>query len=151
MANGDRSANAAQPQRPDDHGADRGHEGAEPSCAFEAGTNFKEEARKNCRILAGSALQDFIYTQTGYDPAQQIPAAWQLFHDRVSLVYDSVPAGHFSIFQEIADLIVILIRGGAPVGPSFIRDGSVGIQWGKHWTDDDLDGRFGTRIKYEHE
>jgi hypothetical protein len=47
--------------------------------AFEAGANFKEEARKNFRILAGSALQDFIYTQTGYDPAQQIPAAWQLF------------------------------------------------------------------------
>ena len=98
--------------------------------AFEAGSNFKEEARKNFRILTGSALQDFIYTQTGYDPAQQIPAAWQLFHDRVSLVYDSVPAGHFSIFKEIADLIVTLIRGGAPVGPSFIPDGSVGIQWG---------------------
>jgi hypothetical protein len=119
--------------------------------AFEAGSNFKEEARKNFRILAGSALQDFIYTQTGYDPAQQIPAAWQLFHDRVSLVYDSVPAGHFSIFKEIADLIVTLIRGGAPVGPSFIPDGSVGIQWGKHWTDGDFDGHFGTRIKYEHE
>jgi hypothetical protein len=53
--------------------------------------------------------------------------------------------------RKIADLIVTLIRGGAPVGPSFIPDGSVGIQWGKHWTDDDLDGRFGTRIKYEHE
>jgi hypothetical protein len=46
--------------------------------------------------------------------------------------------------RKIADLIVTLIRGGAPVGPSFIPDGSVGIQWGKHWTDDDLDGRFGT-------
>jgi hypothetical protein len=80
-----------------------------------------------------------------------IPTAWQLFHDRVSLVYDSVPAGHFSIFKEIVDLIVTLIRGGAPVGPSFIPDGSVGIQWGKHWLDGDLDRQFGTRIKYEHE
>jgi len=62
-----------------------------------------------------------------------------------------LPAGHFSIFKEIADLIVTLIRGGAPVGPSFIPDGSVGIQWGKHWLDGDLDGQFGTRIKYEHE
>jgi hypothetical protein len=53
--------------------------------------------------------------------------------------------------MEIADLIVTLIRGGAPVGPSFIPDGSVGIQWGKHWTDGDFDGHFGTRIKYEHE
>jgi hypothetical protein len=34
----------------------------------------------------------------------------------VSLVYDSVPVGYFSIFKEIADLIVTLIRGGAPVG-----------------------------------
>src|SRR5438045_3925942 len=85
--------------------------------ALKAGNNFKEQARKNFRILAGSALQDFIYTQTGYDPSQQIPAAWQLFHDRVSLVYDSVPPGHFSIFKVIADLIVTLIRGGAPVGP----------------------------------
>jgi Recombinase len=84
--------------------------------AFEAGSNSKDEARKNFRILAGSALQDFIYTQVGYSPVTQIPIVWQQFHDRVSLVYDSVPLGYFSVFKEIADVVVTLIRSGAAIG-----------------------------------
>src|SRR2546430_9440191 len=41
MANGDRSAHAVQPRRPDDDGADRGHEGVEPSCR--AGIQFRSK------------------------------------------------------------------------------------------------------------
>lgn len=119
--------------------------------AFEAGANCKEEAKENFRLLAGRALRDFIYTQVGYDPQQAIPAAWQQFHDRVSLVYDSVPDGYFSIFKEMADIIVTLIRGGANVGPDFVPDISMGQHWGKYWNENDLADKFGERVKYMHE
>jgi hypothetical protein len=59
--------------------------------AFEAGNNIQEDARKNFRILAGSALQEFIYTQVGYSPLGGIPTAWTYFHDRVSLTHHTVP------------------------------------------------------------
>jgi hypothetical protein len=117
--------------------------------AFEAGNNSKEEARKNFRILAGSALQDFIYPQVGYSPVTQIPIAWQQFHDHVSLVYDSVLLGYFSVFKEIVDVVVTLIRGGAAVGSEF-PDVSVGQHWAKHWKDSDLAQIHSERIQYAH-
>lgn len=118
--------------------------------AFEAGPNIKEQATKNYRLFARSTFRDFIYNQVGYDPANAIPKVWKQFHDRVSLVYDSVPAGYFSIFKEIADVVVTLIRHGAPVGPTFVPDISAGIAWGKHWTTNELERKHGARIKYEH-
>lgn len=81
--------------------------------AFDAGSNCQPEARNNFRALAGKALQDFIYTQVGYDPNNTIPLVWRNFHDRVSLNYDRVPAGYFSIFKEVADIIISLIRVGS--------------------------------------
>lgn len=118
--------------------------------AFEAGANCKKEARKNCRVLAGKALRDFIYTQVGYSPEVQVPLAWQQFHDRVSLVYDSVPMGYFSVFKEIADMVVTLIRGGAMFGPDFVPDISVGQHWAQHWNETMLGDTYGARAKYEH-
>ncbi len=119
--------------------------------AFEAGTNCKEDAKENFRLLAGKALRDFIYTQVGYDPSSQIPAVWQQFHDRVSLVYDRVPDGYFSIFKEMADIIVTLIQGGAPVGSNFVPDLSMGQHWGKYWRENNLENSFGARIEYLHD
>ena len=118
--------------------------------AFEA-ANFKQEARDNFRLLAGKALRDFIYTQVGYDPAQKIPLAWQQFHDRVSLSYDRVPDGYFSVFKEMADIIVTLIQGGADVGPKFVPDLSMGQHWGRCWTDNGLAKKFGERVQYMHD
>jgi hypothetical protein len=63
--------------------------------AFEAGINRKDEALMNFRLLAGKALRDFIYTQVGYDPENHVPTQWKQFHDRMSLVYNAVPAGYF--------------------------------------------------------
>ncbi|MER9741782.1 hypothetical protein [Mesorhizobium sp. M0187] len=118
--------------------------------AFEA-ANFKQEARDNFRLLAGKALRDFIYTQVGYDPANKIPLVWQQFHDRVSLSYDRVPDGYFSIFKEMADIIVTLIQGGAQVGPSFLPDISMGQHWGRCWTEKGLAAQFGERVQYMHD
>lgn len=118
--------------------------------AFEAGSNVKEDARKNFRILAGQALQDFIYTQVGYDPNAIVPDVWKSFHDRLSLTYDSVPAGYFGVFKEIADLILTLGQKGLHIDSKFVPDISVGMGWAKHWKDNSLEGSFGRRIEYEH-
>jgi hypothetical protein len=118
--------------------------------AFDAGANCQPEARDNYRILAGSKLREFIYTQVGYSPAAQIPVSWKMFHDRVSLVYHTVPRGYFSVFKEIADIIVTLIRAGATPDHKFVPDISVGQHWGRHWSDGGFDFVYGDRIKYEH-
>ncbi len=118
--------------------------------AFDAGTNIKEQAKKNYRLLAGKALQEFIYTQVGYDPTHSVPNEWRQFHDRVSLTYNSVPVGYFSIFKEIADMIVALGQSGLHIDSSFVPDGSVGIHWAKHWNEGDLDAKFGARQNWQH-
>jgi hypothetical protein len=117
--------------------------------AFDAPTK-REEAQKNFRLLAGKALHDFIYTQVGYDPGGGVPDAWKQFHDRVSLTYNSIPAGYFGIFKEMSDMIVTLGQAGAFIDEKFVPDISVGIHWGKFWTACDGDKKFGPRVKYEH-
>lgn len=117
--------------------------------AFDAPT-VREDAKKNYRLLAGRALHDFIYTQVGYDPNNQVPTVWRQFHDRVSLTYNSVPVGYFSVFKEIADMIVTLGQAGLHIDSSFLPDGSVGIHWGKYWEENDLERRLGSRQRWEH-
>src|SRR5690606_20334352 len=107
--------------------------------AFDAGAAVTEQAQKNFRLLAGKALHDFIYTQVGYDPNHNVPSAWVQFHARVSLTYNSVPAGYFSIFKEIADMIVTLGEAGLHIDESFVPDISVGLVWGNHWTKNNFD------------
>ena len=113
-------------------------------------TPAREQALKNYRLLARSSLRAFIYVQIGYDPTNRIPECWKKFHDRVSLVHNKVPDGYFSIFKEMADIIVSLIQGGVPVDEHTVPDGSVGIHWGKHWEGNKHDGTHGARIRYEH-
>jgi len=119
--------------------------------AFDAGANVQKEAQDKYRWLAGRSLREIIYTQLGYDAAAT-PAAksWKAFHDRVSLVYDNVPAGYFCIFKEIADIVVTLINAGADVGDRLVPDISVGRAWGEHWTANNLAAQFGERQQYEH-
>ncbi len=109
-----------------------------------------DEAKKNFRILAGKALHDFIYAQVGYDPNNHVPEQWRQFHDRVSLTYNSVPAGYFSVFKEIADIIVHLGQNGLTIDSTFVPDISVGIHWGKYWSENKLNEKHGERIKFEH-
>lgn len=109
-----------------------------------------EHAKKNFRLLAGIALREFIYTQVGYDPRSLVPEQWRQFHDRVSLTYNSVPAGYFSVFKEIADMIVHLGQMGLTIDSSFVPDISVGIHWGKYWASEKLDEKYGERLQFEH-
>lgn len=118
--------------------------------AFEAGQHCRERARKNFRILAGKALQEFIYTQVGYDPKQNVPDIWRQFHDRISLTYDATPTGYFGVFKEIADIVVTLGQAGLHIDSNFVPDISVGRAWSKHWCDNELHKRYGDRKRYDH-
>lgn len=117
--------------------------------AFEARTG-SDVAATSYRLLARKGFNDFIYSQVGYNPSGAPAVAWQQFHDRVSLSYHSVPDGYFSIFKEIADLLVTMIREGADLGKSFIPDISVGQAWAKYWKAESLDIIYGDRIQYAH-
>ena len=118
--------------------------------SFDAGANCKQEARKNYRLLAGRALQDFIYAQVGYDPDNAIPDVWRQFHDRVSLTYNAVPRGYFCVFKEISDMIVTLGQAGLHITSSFVPDISVGKTWSKHWKACELSAKYGERQKFLH-
>jgi hypothetical protein len=118
--------------------------------AFEAKGISNTKAAESFRLLARRGFQAFIYSQVGYNPTGAADVAWRQFHDRVSLSYHTVPDGYFSVFKELSDIIVTLIRAGADLGPNFIPDISVGIHWGKHWTTGNLDVVYGPRLKYEH-
>jgi hypothetical protein len=83
---------------------------------------FDSAATNETAIKARRSFREFIYTQVGYDPSFAIPRAWQQFHDRVSLVHDSVPDGYFSIFREKANIIVTIIKSGGMVGSDFVPD-----------------------------
>lgn len=117
--------------------------------AFEARSD-NDQASKSYRILARKGFNDFIYAQVGYNPTGAAQVAWQQFHDRVSLTYHTVPDGYFSIFKELADMFVTLIRSGANLGQDFLPDISVGLRWSKYWVSENLEVLYGDRIKYEH-
>jgi hypothetical protein len=118
--------------------------------AFDAGGNTKENALKNYRALAGQALREFIYKQLGYDPNTNVPQLWRQFHDRMSLVYNAVPAGYFGIFKEIGETIVTLGQAGLHIDDTFVPDISVGQQWAKHWAASFYDAHYGLRIRFDH-
>lgn len=117
---------------------------------FEASQGDKSIALRNFRVLAGEGFERFVYAQVGYDPNNNVPVEWKQFHDRVSLVYNKVPHGYFSVFKEIADLIVTLGQSGLHIDSTFVPDISVGISWSKHWQANNFDGKHGERTKFEH-
>lgn len=76
--------------------------------------------------------------------------AWQMFQERISLVYDSVPIGYFCIFKETSDLYATMISNGATMGAKMILDISIGGHWATHWKDNGLAGAYGDRRSYPH-
>lgn len=118
--------------------------------AFEAKMEANDQAAKSFRILARKGFNDFIYSQVGYNPTGSVNIAWKQFHDRVGLTYHTVPDGYFSVFKEIANMLVTLIQQGADLGDKFVPDISVGIHWGKFWNSENLEVIYGERRTYEH-
>ncbi|MDF3415447.1 hypothetical protein HKX54_13335 [Sulfitobacter sp. M57] len=118
--------------------------------AFESNQGSRDQALKSYRVLAKKGLNDFVFAQVGYNPSGSVDISWRQFHDRVSLTADSAPDGYFSIFREIASLIVPMINAGISVGPKIVPDISVGQRWGKKWTAENLESVYGMRLKFEH-
>lgn len=117
--------------------------------AFEA-TGAYAQAAKSFRLLARKGFQDFVYSQVGWNPSGSVDIAWRQFHDRVSLSFHTVPDGYFSVFKEVADLQVTLLRQGAALGSNFIPDISIGLAWSKYWGSEGLADIHGERVRYEH-
>lgn len=117
--------------------------------AFEADQIDRTIALKNYRALGDSALRRLVFLSVGIDPENPQRGAWQAFQDRLQLNYQ-IPFGFFSVFSEMADLSLKMINTGFNFGPTSIPDISVGILWGKHWISNDLDKKYGDRIKHPH-
>ena len=118
--------------------------------AFDAGQFCQEEARDNFRVLARKGFRDAIYESVGYEPVREVDDEWRPLHDRVSLVYHSAPDGYFSIFKESAEVIVTLGQNGVYANDTVIPDISIGKCWGKFWTDNNLEAKYGKRLEYQH-
>jgi hypothetical protein len=110
----------------------------------------RDDALNNYRLLARSSFRTYIYNLVGYTQETKVLENWKYFLDRVDMNFDVVPLGYFSMFKEISNLTVSLIKGGIIIDDHTIPDGSVGICWGKYWEDNGLSQEYGERIKYEH-
>lgn len=117
--------------------------------AFEASQADNEIAIRNYRLLARSSFRQFIYNRCGYDPNKHIPQSWKTFHERI-LLNDQVPLGYFSVFREIADLVVNMIQNGCPLDDHTVPDASVGLTWGKYWSANGMESKYGERLKHPH-
>jgi len=114
--------------------------------AFEARTS--PTAQQKFRTLARAGLRLFVYSALGYDPSNAVPLPWRHFHDRMTLA--SAPIGYFSVFKETADFVIGAIRGGLRVDDHTVPDISLGRAWSTHWERNELDLKYGQRIKHDH-
>lgn len=117
--------------------------------AFESNHAGRETALDNFRKLAGSQLRRFIFLSVGIDPDNPQRGALECFHERL-LMNDQIPMGYFSVFREMADLSLKMVKGNFDFGPSAIPDISVGTMWSKFWAANNFDEKFGARTKHPH-
>lgn len=116
--------------------------------AFDAKAPNSKLAERNYHLLAGAGLRLFIYKAVGYDPSNKVPSKWREFHDRMQL--NRVPDGYFSAFREISDMTIDAINAGLVMDSHTIPDGSVGSVWGRHWTANNLEEKYGARKLFPH-
>ncbi|WP_246876411.1 hypothetical protein [Pantoea ananatis] len=117
--------------------------------AFEANQAGREIALDNFRKLAGSQLRRFIFLSVGIDPENPRRGAMECFHERL-LMNDQIPFGYFSVFREMADLSLKMVRNNFNFGPSAVPDISVGKVWSTYWDKNGFDERYGPRTKHPH-
>ena len=111
----------------------------------------REKAISAFRSLARIKFREFVYQAVGYSPDQKVLDSWRHFHDRIDMTADAVPFGYFSIFKEIAAMIVPMIRAGIMISDRVVPDISVGKAWSAYWEEQGLSITHGERTKYEHE
>ncbi|MCY7264268.1 hypothetical protein [Pseudomonas protegens] len=113
--------------------------------AFESRTT-NQVAIDSYRSFAAYGLQKFIYDSLNYAPGDK----WQFHHERVSILNNAAPLGHFIVFNEITGLIVDLINADLTVNHKTIPDISVGQMWAKHWKEFNLGSIYGERMPCQH-
>ncbi len=118
--------------------------------AFESKENSKT-AIENYRKFASSGIKGFIYKALGYSPEQTKLDGWKHFHDRMDITQNAVPIGYWSVFKEIAVIIVPMIKSGIIISDKVVPDISVGKAWSTHWKNNNLEDKYGERIQYDHE
>lgn len=111
----------------------------------------RDEAIHAFRTLARTTFRTFIYKAVGYSPEQLVLDSWKHFHDRVDMTIDAVPPGYFSVFKEIAAMIVPMIRAGVMISDKVVPDISVGKAWSAFWVQEGYAEEHGERVKYDHE
>jgi hypothetical protein len=117
--------------------------------AFDAQRQGEEIAKASYRRLSRYGLKKFIYENLGYE-SRETEDVWKIFRDRVSLTYDAVPIGYFSVFKELASLIVTLGQNELHIDENFVPDISVGQAWAAHWKESRLEDEFGEAGNYCH-
>lgn len=111
----------------------------------------REQAINAFRTLARIKFREFVYEAVGYSPDHKILDSWKHFHDRIDITLYAVPDGYFSVFREIASMIVPMIRAGIMISDKVVPDISVGKSWSTFWNDNNLADEYGDRVKYDHE
>lgn len=111
----------------------------------------RQKAIETFRALARLKFKEFVYEAVGYSPDQKALDSWKHFHDRVDMTLDAVPFGFFSVFKEIAAMIVPMIRAGIMISDRVVPDISVGKAWSTHWEEQNLSSVYGDRTRYDHE
>ncbi|MBD9432659.1 hypothetical protein IB257_22185 [Achromobacter sp. ACM03] len=111
----------------------------------------RPEAVRAFRSLARLTFRKFVYDAVGYSPEQKVLDSWRHFHDRIDMTATAVPSGYFSVFKEIASMIVPMIRAGVIISDKVVPDISVGKAWSKYWEEAELANIHGPRTKYDHE
>lgn len=118
--------------------------------ALEAKRFDNSIAKDNYRKLASYTLRKMIYEQLGIEPPQDtMTKSWQVFQERI-LLNDQIPIDYFSVFREMADLLVRLINSRFNLDPYSIPDISVGMHWGNYWGCNNFNDTYGERIKHPH-
>lgn len=111
----------------------------------------RREAIRAFRSLARLTFRKFVYDAVGYRPERRVLDSWRHFHDRIDMVATAVPSGYFSVFNEIASMIVPMIRSGVLISDKVVPDISVGKAWSEYWKLNKLEEKYGVRTRYAHE
>lgn len=111
----------------------------------------RADAVRAFRSLARLTFRKFVYDAVGYSPEQKLLDSWRHFHDRIDMVTSAVPSGFFSVFNEIASMIVPMIRSGVLISDKVVPDISVGKAWSEFWKTNNLEAKYGERCRYDHE
>lgn len=111
----------------------------------------KPEALLSCRKLMSITFRVMVYQALDYRPQNTIIQNLKRWGDRVDITQNSTPFGYFSVFSEIASMMIPLIKQGFIVSDKVIPDISVGMAWASFWKENKLSDKYGERIPYKHE